>query len=377
LRGYVKPSWYAVKNVTSESAEIAIYGEIGAFGVSAKSFIAQLKGLGDRRITLRIHSPGGEILEGTAIYNALTRHRGGVDVAIDGMCASMATVVAMAGETRTMAENGWFVIHNPFVGVMGESKDLRKQADIMDGMKDGLISAYESRTGMDRSELSDMMDEETWLTAKQAKKFGFITDITESLPIAASIAPEILARFDNVPQVMAANALSKFLNSIAKTFSIEGEEHTEDSILDALKEFPGLKAQLETVNGEVVALKDSVKAKDQEITSYADKVSEHLNTIKERDTAITNLTTERDTLKNDLTTRTSERDALKKAHGIAPAAVVPVIDPNPEAGGDNQAELAKEFARLQEADPEAATAFYAKHKDVLSRTINKAPASND
>lgn len=366
-------SWYAVKNVTHDAAEISIYDEIGLWGISAKTFIAELRGLGDRHVTIRINSPGGEIFEGNAIYNALRRHAGGVTVAIDSLAASMATVIAMAGEKRTMAENGMFMIHNPWSLSAGESKDFRRQADLLDDLKANIVSAYAGRTGMDRNELSEMMDAETWLTAKEAKRHGFITDITEPMKMAAKFSGSLLARFDKTPDVMAANALSKFLATIAKNFSIEGEEHTEDSILAALKDYPGMKAQLETAQGEIVTLKDSVKAKDLEITGYADKISEHVNTIAARDKSIVDLTVERDTFKNDLTTRTTERDNLKKSLGIAAAEVVPPINPNPDATSDGAAAI---YAKFEALKGEEASAFYAKHQEVLSKFINKAPKTD-
>jgi ATP-dependent protease ClpP protease subunit len=113
-----KPSWYAVKNLANGQAEIALFDEIGLGGIGAKEFIDDLKKVQGKRVTLRIHSPGGEIFDGHAIYNALRRHQGGVDVAIDGLAASMASVIAMVGEKRSMSENAYFMVHNPLDGYL-------------------------------------------------------------------------------------------------------------------------------------------------------------------------------------------------------------------------------------------------------------------
>jgi ATP-dependent protease ClpP protease subunit len=135
-------NWYAMEiakdsegNATS-SAEISIYDEIGGWGVTANDFIASLESLGEvSNIDLRISSPGGSIIEGNVIYNAIKRHPANVTVYIDGMAASMASVIAMAGDEIVMAENALLMIHNPWTVSIGDSEQLRKDADLMDKMK--------------------------------------------------------------------------------------------------------------------------------------------------------------------------------------------------------------------------------------------------
>ena len=137
------------------------------------------------------------MVEGTAIYNALRRHEGGLTVHIDAMAASMASVIAMAGEPVYMADNALLMIHNPWTVSMGESKDLRKEADLLDKLKVNLRNAYVRKTGINAEEIGAMMDAETWLDAVEAVALGFADAIEEGVAAAATATPEMLrARFD-------------------------------------------------------------------------------------------------------------------------------------------------------------------------------------
>ena len=187
-------NWYAMEiakdsegNATG-SAEISIYDEIGGYGVTANDFIASLEALGEvSNIDLRISSPGGSIIEGNVIYNAIKRHPANVTVHIDGMAASMASVIAMAGDEIVMAENALLMIHNPWTVSIGDSEQLRKDADLMDKMKSSIINAY-SRSGYDAEELTALMDATTWFTAEEALTADFIDRIDGKLAMAASVA---------------------------------------------------------------------------------------------------------------------------------------------------------------------------------------------
>jgi len=186
-------NWYAMEptvdaegNATS-SADVYIYDEIGGYGVDAKSFMSSLDELGEiENINLRINSPGGSITEGNAIFNALKRHSAKVTTYIDGIAASMGSVIAMAGDEIRMASNAFLMIHNPWTVSIGDSEQLRKDADLMDKMKLNIINAY-SRSGYSAEELNDLMDAETWLTADEALAADFVDSIDTGLEAAASI----------------------------------------------------------------------------------------------------------------------------------------------------------------------------------------------
>ena len=120
-----------------------------------------------------------------AIYNAIRRHKAKVTTYIDGLAASMGSVIALAGDTVKMAENAYYMIHNPWGGCYGEAKDMRKYADQLDTMKDQLANIYQAKTGLDREVILAAMDNETWYTGKDAADNGFIDELTETLDVAA------------------------------------------------------------------------------------------------------------------------------------------------------------------------------------------------
>jgi ATP-dependent Clp endopeptidase proteolytic subunit ClpP len=261
----MKRSWYAISKTdgNNSSAEISIYDEIGFFGINAKDFITDLKSVGDvETITLRIHSPGGEILDGYAIFNALMRHPARIETHIDGLCASMATVIAMAGDEISMAENALFMIHNPWGGTFGEAEEMRKMADLLDTMKSQILSAYEAKTGKSREELSAMMDEETWLTANEAAEHGFIDTITEKLKAAANVRGDFsLNRFKKDLTFVKQSATTANMN-VALEARITDLESTLNQVstdlTTAQAEATELKAKVATVEASNVELSEKL-----------------------------------------------------------------------------------------------------------------------
>lgn len=163
-------------------AEILIYEEIGGWfgGVTAAAVAEQLSGLRSEPVQVRINSPGGDVFEGTAIYNLLVSHPTPVVVDIDGAAMSAASLIAMAGDHIRMAENALLMIHNPWTISMGEARDFRKQADVLDTVKENILTTYQARIGdnLSRQELSGLMDETTYVTSAQAKEWGFVDEIT-------------------------------------------------------------------------------------------------------------------------------------------------------------------------------------------------------
>lgn len=197
-------SWYEIRAAAKpETIDVLVYDEIGTFGVNAAAFAKDIREHKGKKINLRIHSPGGSILDGSAIFNALKRHKGGVDVYVDGLAASMASVIMLAGDKVHAAENALVMIHNPWSVAIGDSEEMRKTADLMDKMKDGIVNIYAAKTKKDPDEIERMMDEETWFTADEAKAFGFVDVVTERMDIAASAhTAEVLARYKKTPAAL-------------------------------------------------------------------------------------------------------------------------------------------------------------------------------
>lgn len=197
-------SWYSIKAKANDTAEISIYDEIGFWGVSAASFAQDLKDCGNnlKQINLHIHSPGGDVFDGIAIYNLLKNHPANVTVYIDGLAASMASVIAMAGNEVIMPENAMMMIHKPWGIQGGDAEDMRKYADLLDKVENTLIPAYANKTGKTPEELAEMLSAETWLNGKECVEQGFADKLAEPLVAMASIKSRKLEDFENMPKAI-------------------------------------------------------------------------------------------------------------------------------------------------------------------------------
>jgi ATP-dependent Clp protease, protease subunit len=189
-------TWYEIR-ARGTGAEVLIYDEIGAYGVSAKGFLAELGALPDGvPIDLRLNSPGGSVFDAVAIYNALQRHGGTITVWIDGIAASAASYLAMAGDEIVMPENSFLMIHDPSGIVMGTAADMREMAGTMDKIASSMIRGYAARSGRSEEEIASLMAAETWFAAQDALDAGLATRMVEPARIAASFD---IARFRNAP----------------------------------------------------------------------------------------------------------------------------------------------------------------------------------
>lgn len=209
-------SWYAMKAMGGGVAEVLIYEEIGGWGISAKEFAQDLKDLGTvNEITLRINSPGGSVFDGNAIFNQLKQHKAKVTAHIDGLAASMASVIAMAADHIVMPENALMMIHNPWTVSIGNAEELRKDADLLDTIKRTLLTAY-GRSAMTDDEISEMMDAETWLTGADAVEMGFADELEEEVAMAACAKFEQLAQFTKTPTQLKPEPSAVADNPVAK-----------------------------------------------------------------------------------------------------------------------------------------------------------------
>jgi len=172
-----------------KTAEVLLYEDIGGwFGITADAFIREIKKITDvNTINLRINSNGGNVFDGVAIYNYLKSHKARVEVDIDGIAASIASIIALAGDEVRMADNAWYMIHDPWIATGGTAHDLRKAADTLEGVRDTLLDTYMAKAQASREVISDMMTEETWLNAKDAAEYGFVDSVTADLQIAAHV----------------------------------------------------------------------------------------------------------------------------------------------------------------------------------------------
>lgn len=174
-----------------ETAEILIYEDIGNDwfgGISAKSFAENLQKLGDvKEITVRMNSPGGSVFDGIAIYNLLRSHNANIRTMIDGIAASIASIIFMAGDERVSAKNGSLMIHAPWTIAAGNAEELREQADVLERLGNSLADTYSVRADMSVNVIKKMMAQETWFNSDEMFENGFVHDVIEELPIAAAI----------------------------------------------------------------------------------------------------------------------------------------------------------------------------------------------
>jgi HK97 family phage major capsid protein len=182
-------SWFSIKAQGGEKPlQISIHDEIGFYGVSAKAFIDELSASGNpSEIRLSIHSNGGDVLDGWAIYNALASHPARVVAKIEGLAASMASVIAMAADEVEMPENAFMMIHNATAGVMGDAQEMADMAATLQKVQDGIVTAYSKRTGLSAEEVADLMNHETYLTAAEAVEKGFADTVLKSFKAAACL----------------------------------------------------------------------------------------------------------------------------------------------------------------------------------------------
>lgn len=205
--------FWEFKNQATDEADLYMYLEIASWGGgyyahSAKSFKSELDALGDiKTLNVYINSPGGDVFEGVAIYNMLKRHKATVNMHVDGLAASIASVIAMAGDTITIPSNAMLMIHNAWVYTGGNAKDLREAADMLDKVDEGPIrQAYLAKAGdkLAEDDLIALMEAETWLTAQEAFDYGLCDVVGQSKQIAALAGKELLAKYRNVPAAIVA-----------------------------------------------------------------------------------------------------------------------------------------------------------------------------
>ena len=196
-------SWYSIKALSRGVAEILLYDEIGMWGITAQQFARELKALGDLSlISLRIHSPGGDVFEGTAIYNLLKHHPARVEAHIDGLAASMATVIAMAADTIYMPENAMMMVHRPWGIQGGEADDMRRYADLLEKIEDTMVAAYMAKTGKSQDDIKALLKAETWMDGREAVEAGFADQLTEPLAAAAQLNSKRMQEFAHMPEAL-------------------------------------------------------------------------------------------------------------------------------------------------------------------------------
>lgn len=241
--------------------KLYIYGDIGDWGspddVTSLDVIRQLEDM-DGPIDVHINSGGGSVTEGFAIYNALNAYksRGKVTVYIDSLAASIASYIAMVGDTICIAENAQIMIHNPWDIIAGDSRELRSKADQLDRFGGLLVQGYVKRTGNSKEQIQNMLDQETWFTASEAIEHGFADSIVaDEYTMAASINPQIFNKFTNVPESIRVQISGDTMNKNVKN------ELSQEEFEEQLAE---VEEEVETVSEEAEELAEEVENLSEE-----------------------------------------------------------------------------------------------------------------
>lgn len=190
-RGTNMNTWYAIHQESTSEAEVRIYDTIGAWGITADRFVGDLRNIKADTIHIRLNTPGGEVFDATTIYNAIRDLSAAVVTHVDGLAASAGSVIAVAGDEVRMASNAYMMIHNAHGGVGGDSREMRKYAELLDKMNNNIADTYVTKAGKDREYWRGLMDAETWMTAEEAKELGLIDKVDE--PVKRE---DTSARFD-------------------------------------------------------------------------------------------------------------------------------------------------------------------------------------
>lgn len=195
------------KDTTSGETELEFYGPISEFSfwgdeVTPKIFKEQLYSNGNKKpVTVRLNSPGGDLIAASVISAILKDYPGRVTVSVDGLAASAAVMVALAGDRIRISPSAYMMIHNPAVGLLGmfDVDSLKGLVDELKTIKQGIIEGYQQRTNLDPEKLAKMMDDETWMTASEAVAYGFADEISTSTRANVTNFVNALSNYSNVP----------------------------------------------------------------------------------------------------------------------------------------------------------------------------------
>jgi len=290
-----RPDWYRITtNAAAQSADVFLYGVVGGYdwendqALDGAGFVSQINALDVGTINFRINSPGGSVVEGHAIHNALVRHPARVITHIDALAASMASVIAMAGDEVHMADNATFMIHDPWTVVMGDSDDLRKFADVLDMIGEQIIAGYQRHTELSAEAIRAMMAAETWMDADTALAHGFVTHIDGAMQMAALVSSKF--SFQNMPDLIRRNSTQDII--------------TMDDQIDPVALKVAVDAQLE----ELVAENDA------QVEAHSLAIAAADQQLAERDATIGALTAEVESLTAQASEATAKLTAEVNAH---------------------------------------------------------------
>ena len=277
-------NWYDIKSKASKGVvDVYIFDEIGMGGVNAQGFIEEIKSFKDSPMNLHINCVGGDVFDGMAIYNIIKKRTSKTTVYIEGIAASMGSVIALAADTVVMAENSLFMIHNAWGGAMGEAKEMKKTARLLDKISGEIADIYVKKTKLPYDKVKEMMDEETWLNAEEALELGFIDSISDAIKVAAKYD---VSKFKNITNKEIKTKLS--INIKSKKMTDELKSWFNGKVEDIIA-----RVKSENVGADSKSKIEVTMADEAEILN---KFSDFESKVAEISGSITELEGEKETL---------------------------------------------------------------------------------
>jgi ATP-dependent protease ClpP protease subunit len=288
---------FIFKNETAETVEIDLFGDIGEGwfdedSISMESVKEKINNAVGKDIILNISSLGGDVNHAFAIHDILKMHKGNIKANIIGMTASSGTIISMGANNIQMSENALFLVHNAWSMAVGNADDMRATANDLDVIDDRIANIYKGVTGKRKTQILSLMSEERWLTADEAKEFGFINKVfkPENMALNKIILNKInecgtLPKIDNdiinnFTKIKDMEAQKTFWDKVKNFFTVDEKELTEDEVLNVIQnreqEITDLKNQVKDLS-EAKAGFDTEK--ETLITEHQDKVYELNNSI--------------------------------------------------------------------------------------------------
>lgn len=378
--------WFSMCGPKAESKAGSRVGRIDISGVigwepMAAEFLSELKDLGEVDvIDLRIHSPGGSVLDGWAIANALKAHPAKVLARVEGMAASMASVIAMSADVLSMPKNAYLMIHNVTNIAIGNVEDLRAAADLTEKLQDGIVDFYAERSGQDRDAIIDMMDAETWMDGEEAVALGFADICTVAQKAAACLPGELAGTFRAAP----AGLFDAGVEGMATTAEIS----PAPEVVEEVTETTETEETVETAETVVDPEAETEETVEETATSWLDRTLNFLtgkaakptcdaavpsNALEESRGLCAMLREDNERISNELTDARSQIAALeakaKKVWDLCAEAGFPATAALPAPSGEEgpattDDDIRAEFAAMEPG--EERSAFFAKHKAILS-----------
>lgn len=362
-------TWYQIKAKADKpkSADISIHDEIGLWGVSASAFMRDLRGMGDLdEINLSIHSSGGDVLEGWAIYNAIKNNKARVTARVEGLAASMASVILMAADTVEIPENAYVMIHNPWGFAVGDAEEMRDTADLLDKLGNGLVNAYASRTGNDEKDIREWMDAETWMDGKEAVERGFADKLIGAVALSARAFDS--RKFKMTPKSLQSN--SETPDPVAPVEETPTPAPVEETPVEAVEEAPVEEPQAKSLLSRFTALfggetdetlKAALSAKDGEILAARteiDALKAQVALLEPKAKAFDEATAEIARLEAERQTAESKAAAQVASLGFTPESERSLPDAETDKG-----DILAQFEAI--TDPAERTKFYNQNQKAI------------